>query len=312
MSSWELRHFLTWYAKARGYTSGMKRKLAAGVLTYFVFALWACRAQEANHITVVGRDVAVWRPSGTAPANGHPLILFSHGFGGCNTQSVFLMQALANAGYLVLAPNHRDARCGARHKGDGMHKLEAPFREAQKWSDATYRDRRDDMEAVLNSVLAAKAFEGIPVDASRVGIAGHSLGGYTVLGLAGGWASWKDPRIKAALALSPHCSPFVAKGDLGTMDVPVMYQGGRRDLGESPLVRKPGGAYDKTTKPKFYVEFEGAAHFAWTNLNRRYQTSIDAYGVAFFDAYLKGETERLSQLMGSGRPNEVSDLRAAR
>jgi len=89
----------------------MKRKLAAGVLTYFVFALWACRAQEANHITVVGRDVAVWRPSGTAPANGHPLILFSHGFGGCNTQSVFLMQALAKAGYLVLAPNHRDARC---------------------------------------------------------------------------------------------------------------------------------------------------------------------------------------------------------
>jgi len=291
----------------------MKRKLAAGVLAYFVLALWACSAQEANHITVAERDVAVWRPLGTAPLIGHPLILFSHGFGGCNTQSVFLMQALAKAGYLVLAPNHRDARCGsARHKSDGIHKPEAPFSDAEKWSDATYRDRHDDMEAVLNAVLAARSFEGIPVDASRVGIAGHSLGGYTVLGLVGGWASWKDPRIKAALALSPHCSPFVAKGDLGTMDVPMMYQGGTRDLGESPLVGKPGGAYDKTTKPKFYVEFAGAGHFAWTNLNRRYQTSIEAYGVAFFDAYLKGETKRLSQLMDSGRPNDVSDLRAAR
>jgi len=60
------------------------------------------------------------------------------------------------------------------------------------------------------------------------------------------------------------------------------------------------------------VEFDGAGHFAWTNLNRRYQTSIEAYGVAFFDAYLKGETKRLSHLMGSGRTNEVSDLQAAR
>jgi hypothetical protein len=71
-------------------------------------------------------------------------------------------------------------------------------------------------------------------------------------------------------------------------------------------------AYEKTAKPKFYVEFAGAGHFAWTNLNRRYQRSIEAYGVAFFDAYLKGETKRLSQLLGSGRPNDVSDLRAAR
>jgi predicted dienelactone hydrolase len=194
----------------------------------------------------------------------------------------------------------------------GMLKPEAPCRDAEKWSDATYRDRRDDMEAVLNAVLAAKAFEGIPVDASRVGSAGHSLSEHTVLGLAGGWTSWKDRRIKAALALSSHCSPFLAKGDLETVDVPRMYQGGTQDFCESPLMRKPGRAYDKTSKPKFYVQFAGAGHFVWTNLNRRYQTSSEAYGVAFFDAYLKGETKRLSQLMSSGRPNDVSDLRAAR
>jgi predicted dienelactone hydrolase len=93
--------------KRRDYTAGMKRKMAAGVLAYFVLALWACSAQGANHIKVAGRDVAVWRPLGTAPAIGHPLILFSHGFGGCNTQSEFLMHALAKAGYLVLAPNTR-------------------------------------------------------------------------------------------------------------------------------------------------------------------------------------------------------------
>src|SRR5579872_3176388 len=60
------------------------------------------------HVTIAGRDVAVWKPEGAAPASGYPLILFSHGYTGCNTQSVFLMRALAHAGYLVLAPNHKD------------------------------------------------------------------------------------------------------------------------------------------------------------------------------------------------------------
>jgi predicted dienelactone hydrolase len=133
-----------------------------------------------------------------------------------------------------------------------------------------------------------------------------------VLGLAGGWASWKDPRVKAVLALSPHCSPFVAKGDLKKMNVPVMYQGGTRDFGESPVVRKAGGAYEQSSKPKFYVELDGAGHFAWTNLNHKYQTTIDAYSAAFFDAYLKGESTQLEKLIGKSRPADVNDLRAAR
>jgi predicted dienelactone hydrolase len=49
------------------------------------------------------------------------------------------------------------------------------------------------------------------IEWSRVALAGHSLGGYTVLGLAGGWASWKLPSIKAVLAMSPYCDPFLQK-----------------------------------------------------------------------------------------------------
>ena len=60
-----------------------------------VVALPALAVQGPTQITVADRDVAVWKPLGTAPAGGYPLVLFSHGFGGCNTQSVFLMDALA-------------------------------------------------------------------------------------------------------------------------------------------------------------------------------------------------------------------------
>jgi len=37
------------------------------------------------------------------------------------------------------------------------------------------------------------------------------------------------------------------------------------------------------------VEFRGAGHLAWTDLNPRFQQSMAAYGVAFFDQYLKDE-----------------------
>jgi predicted dienelactone hydrolase len=217
-------------------------------------------------------------------------MVFSHGFGGCNTQALFLMEALAKAGYLVVAPNHADARCGsARRERRGVWRPEEPFRKAEAWSDATYRDRRDDIEAVLDAVLGAKTFQGVRVDGARVGIAGHSLGGYTALGMAGAWANWKDPRIKAVLALSPFNTPFLGKGDLGHMNVPVMYQGGTLDLGVTPTVRRMSGAYEKSSEPKYYVEFQGAGHLAWTDLNPRFHAIIDRYSLAFFDRYLKGE-----------------------
>jgi predicted dienelactone hydrolase len=288
------------------------RQQCAGWAAFVLLCLpQACRAQKATHVSLSGRDVAVWKPEGPAPLRGYPLVVFSHGFTGCNTQTAFLMEALAKAGYLVLAPNHKDAGCGtARRAGGRIARPQAPFGNTGKWSERTYADRRDDMEVVLDLALAMEKFDGLAVDAARVGIAGHSLGGYTVLALAGGWPSWKDPRVKAVLALSPHCSPFVAKGRLRQMNIPVMYQGGTRDLGETPVVKRPGGAYESSSSPKYYVELDGAGHFAWTNLSRRFASSIDAYSVAFFDAYLKDRRGALAALAGN-RPKDVSDFRSA-
>jgi len=274
--------------------------------------------QGVTHVKIAGRDVAVWKPSGKAPPAGFPVVLFSHGFTGCNTQSTFLMEAFAAAGYLAVAPNHKDARCGtaARSAGHraGFSELrpEHPFDQPELWSDSTYRDRAEDVRIVLDSVLHGPTFEGVPVDAARIGISGHSLGGYTALGMAGGWSSWKDKRIKAVLALSPFCNPFVDKGDLAHMAVPVMYQGGSRDWGITPTVRRLTGAYDKSAAPKCYVEFTDAGHFAWTELNPRFQPLVKVYSVAFFDRYLKGTTppDALAALLAPPRPANVSAVRA--
>lgn len=266
----------------------MKKEIWRIGIVLAVLSTCSYAVDRANHVTLQGLDVAVWMPSGVAPSAGYPLIVFSHGFGGCNTQSTFLMEALAQAGYLVVAPNHADARCGtARRNGTMARRPEEPFQRPEQWSEATYRDRHDDIKTVLDVVLANKKFEGIQIDQRHIGIAGHSLGGYTALGVGGGWTSWRDDRIKVVLALSAFCTPFTAKGDLRHLGVPVMYQGGTRDFGVTPTIRRFSGAYDLSSSPKYYVEFEGAGHFAWTDLNLRFQPIIVRYSIAFLDYYLR-------------------------
>jgi predicted dienelactone hydrolase len=265
-----------------------------------------------SHTKIAGREVALWKPEGAEPTGGFPVVIFSHGFGGCNTQSGFLMEAMTRAGYFVVAPNHADAHCrGTDRQRSGAWRPEEPFGRAWEWSDQTHKDRREDVVEVLDAMLAARSFEGVAVDAGRIGIAGHSLGGYTALGLAGGWASWKDRRIQAVLALSPFNTPFVAKGNLERLNVPVMYQGGTLDFGITPTVSRPDGAYDQTSLPKYYVEFRRAGHFAFTDLNQLFHGLVNRYSLAFFDRYLKGKNgNELAALFGQDPPRGVNFVRS--
>ena len=97
----------------RRYIPNMAQRLIARFAALLLACSFSvCRAQQPQHITISGRDVAVWKPSATAPASGYPLIVFSHGFTGCNTQTKFLMEALAEAGYLVLAASRILAEVG--------------------------------------------------------------------------------------------------------------------------------------------------------------------------------------------------------
>ncbi len=189
------------------------------------------------------------------------------------------MEALAAAGYWVFAPNHRDATC---HDGGGrwLERPAAPFRHPEHWTDQSYRDRGEDIRRLQNALRQDARFRD-RLDWNRLGLAGHSLGGYTMLGLAGAWPSWKQEGIGAVLALSPYAQPFIVQQSLIGLQAPVMYQGGTRDPGVTPAIRKNSGAYALSPTPKYYVEFDGATHFAWSDRGRMAKAEISAYSVAF-------------------------------
>lgn len=255
---------------------------ALALLALYVIAAPPALADERT-MRLAGRDVTLWS-AGEESGAMRPVIVFSHGFHGCATQSRFLMEALAAAGYLVLAPDHRDAACGGGH-ARWRDRPDAPFRDPATWNEDSHRDRADDLREVLAAARHDVRFAH--ADWSRLGLAGHSLGGYTVLGLAGAWPGWRLGGVKAVLALSPYAQPFVARHSLGGLAAPVMYQGGTRDLGITPALLGPDGAYAQSPAPKLLLELDGAGHFAWTDLRRGAHAAITRYAVAFFDRYLR-------------------------
>jgi len=241
-----------------------------------------------------------------------PLVVFSHGFSGCGTQTVYFTEELARRGYVVAAPDHKDALCSVTGKGN-FHaiKTDQSFFSPEKWSDQSHIDRRDNLKRTISWMLASSDFKG-SIAAGRIGAAGHSLGGYDVLGLIGGWESWKDDRIGAAVALSPYPTPFIVKNRLSAIRVPVMYQGAQWDMGITPYLRGDRGAFGLSNSPKYYVELKGGGHFEWTNLPcgsnpvarclsaKSNPRLIDEYAIAFLDRYLKNDAAALSRLDGKG------------
>jgi predicted dienelactone hydrolase len=260
-----------------------------------------------------GPKVAVWYPDATGNGERLPLILFSHGLDSCGTQSVFLTDQVARAGYVVAAPDHRDASCSV----DGprlphFHLPRLRFTNPEHWDETSYADRRADLEKTLDWMLAGSPLSQ-RIDPARIGAVGHSLGGYSVLGWAGGWDSWRDARVTAVVALSPYVRPFMVHHRMAEIRVPVMYQGAQFDLGITPALRGPRGAFAETGGPAYYVELERGSHFEWTNgvcwghrapaeclAKRSNPRLIVEYTVAFLDRYLKRQDDHLNGLTGRG------------
>jgi predicted dienelactone hydrolase len=248
-----------------------------------------------------GRTAIVWR--NTSATQSSPVIVFSHGLGGCPTQSRFLTQGLAAHGYVVIAPYHRDAGC--RGKKPPTSPV-TPFASPGRWTDQTYADRAEDVRAVVGSLPSSSL--GAAADLDRLAVAGHSLGGYTALSVGGAWALMRMPRVRAVLALAPYAAPFVTHRTLGELTVPVMFQSGALDDGITQTVAKRGGAFDAVRGPKYFVEFAGARHSSWGNKPHAAHDVMLAYAAAFFDRHLRGMAD--SAVLGR-RLTGVADLRAS-
>ncbi len=84
------------------------------------------------------------------------------------------------------------------------------------------------------------------------------------------------------------------------MKVPLMIQGGTRDLGITPYVTMRNGVFDQASGPEVFVSLEGASHLAWTDGGRPHHALILDYAAAFLDRWLKGQPDRDLPAKGPG------------
>lgn len=124
-----------------------------------------------------------------------PLIIFSHGFAGHRRQTTHLCCHLASHGYVVVAPDHVGNTLidimglALKMQKDGFKNMGDTF--------ASFKNNRPlDAIECINQTLAGKF--GVKADENRIGICGHSFGGWTSLATA-----LKDERIKAIVPLAP-------------------------------------------------------------------------------------------------------------
>jgi predicted dienelactone hydrolase len=178
-----------------------------------------------------------------------PLVLLSHGTGGGASNLVWLAESLAEHGSLVAAVDH----FGDTYRNDTPEGVIAVWR------------RPPDLSHVLDALLADPRF-GPHIAAGRIGAAGFSAGGATVLGLAGGIfrprqiaafcarhphesdcelaqgidfsrvtdfdqasRSYRDERIRAVFAMAPAMGQGFDAGSLARISIPVAIVAGVHD-----------------------------------------------------------------------------------
>lgn len=231
-------------------------------------------------------------------SGGNVPIVFSHGLGGSMESYKYLGEALAEAGFYVVLPNH-----------DGIDaKLLKEKRPYQALMEATkieenFTNPAKDVSFVMDWLEAES-----DLDCSKIGIGGHSWGAFTTLQLCGqkhmssGYElDTKDERVVAALAISPSAPkqrPEQAFTDIAT---PIMHITGTKD--DSPVgLTNPEDRQIPfklmNNSDQYLIVFEGADHMVFaaqrrgnkfSELDLQVMESTSAASVAFFKKYLLEE-----------------------
>jgi predicted dienelactone hydrolase len=270
------------------------------------------------HDVAHSRDVPlrVYLPPNTAPA---PVILFSHGLGGSRTGSAFLGEHWAARGYVAVFLQHPGSDESVWKNQPVPDRIRAMNQAA---SMENFLLRVQDVPVVLNQLELWNAGKTNPLtgrlDLKRVGMSGHSFGAVTTEavsgeGLPAGGPKFTDPRIKAAIVLSPS-APRVgsAAKAFGTVKIPWLLMTGTKDLapiGNADMKSRLAVYPALHGAPKYELVLHNAEHSVFTDRalpgeheprNPNHHRAILALSTAFWDGYLRGDAQALTWLNGSG------------
>jgi predicted dienelactone hydrolase len=246
-------------------------------------------------------------------AGKFPVVVFSHGAGGSQNCCDGLTRHWASYGYVTIQPTHDDSAVQRRNQGEENIRFMQAVRDALK-KPTLWESRPLDISSVLDALpLVGERVPGLlgKIDGDRIGVGGHSMGSYTTEAVAGALVdlpgqpgrNFADPRVKAALCLSPQGPGQFGLNDHSFDRISLPYMGMTGSLDSLGPVASP--PWHKTpferSQPgdKYHLFIEGANHMSFITPRALLPGRAEQGGnifdytnsaaLAFWDAYLKGD-----------------------
>jgi predicted dienelactone hydrolase len=155
--------------------------------------------------------------------------------------------------------------------------------------------RGSELRQALTYLTQSSAAKG-RVDATRLGVAGHSMGGGGSLE-----AAKADSRIKAVVPLAP----WDLDNTWNDVSAPTLIIGAQRDT-IAPVATHSIPFYNSlASSRKSYLELAGKDHLYPLTAN----STVTRFAVSWFKRWLDGDT-RYTQFLCVPRPSDASDFRA--
>lgn len=307
-----------------------------------------------------------------------PVVVFSHGLWANSRKYQYFAEHLASHGYVVILPQHRGSdsasllclSCDLALVTDwlmdnpvtsgAISTADHQFLQSAVEDPDNLVNRPLDVSFAIDQITSDPALAGV-ADPARIGVAGHSFGAYTSMAVGGMLVdlpaehggpnrSFRDPRVKASLSMSPQGPGTVGISEDAWSEfaVPAMYLTGTRDYGaDEAAAQWRRSAFDRTRgQERFLVVLTGAGHSAFAGkaeLTDAVEGSTGLFSVtnallgpigltqtkpiaslynadvikstatAFFDSYLKADPASrawLGQYAGTEHPDATAEYRS--
>jgi len=301
---------VSWRALSLAALLAIAPAVAAAEPAEVVYGQWADAARGGRIV-----PYKLYLPNGAGP---FPAVVHSHGLGGSREASTYILQAVAEAGFIVVCLQHAGSDSGLL-AGGGRPAAEAAVVAAGRagMTSEAARARYGDLPFALDRIARDPALKG-KADLTRIGMSGHSYGALSTLTAVGQRLAaapadtrYAEPRIKAAIAYSPN----KPRGDdpakaFERVKTPMLHFTGTEDVTPFDLEKS---AFERTTPyqairgaDQYLVILDGADHalFGGRRVVSGQLKAIDppqmeivkAETIRFWRAYLKDDKAAAREL----------------